>query len=76
MWQEMVINTLKSYGYITLMCGDGTNDVGALRHADVGVALLTDAPERAPSEKVKVKKDEVGEGEEEWGGIFCFAKYL
>jgi cation-transporting ATPase 13A1 len=58
--KEYILTSLKTLGYITLMAGDGTNDVGALKQAHIGVALLNGTPadlekiaERMKLERIK-----------------------
>lgn len=42
MLQETIVLALNDTGLFTLMCGDGTNDVGALKAAHVGVSIVND----------------------------------
>lgn len=38
--KEYVVRVLNDRGHVTMMCGDGTNDVGALKQSHCGVGLL------------------------------------
>uniref|UniRef100_A0A7E4UZ81 Cation-transporting ATPase n=1 Tax=Panagrellus redivivus TaxID=6233 RepID=A0A7E4UZ81_PANRE len=55
--KERAVNLMKALGYTTLMCGDGTNDVGALKHANVGVALLSHPYDATKEKKPAENKD-------------------
>eukprot|EP00826_Nyctotherus_ovalis_P043401 TRINITY_DN4564_c0_g1_i6.p1 TRINITY_DN4564_c0_g1~~TRINITY_DN4564_c0_g1_i6.p1 ORF type:complete len:342 (+),score=82.56 TRINITY_DN4564_c0_g1_i6:77-1102(+) len=38
--KDYIVGVLNKLGEFTLMCGDGTNDVGSLKRAHTGIALL------------------------------------
>jgi cation-transporting ATPase 13A1 len=38
--KDFIVGALNTMGKITLMCGDGTNDVGSLKRSHVGIAVV------------------------------------
>lgn len=54
--KEKIIICLNETGLFTLMCGDGTNDIGALRGAHVGVSIINNPLVENKIEK-KIKKE-------------------
>jgi cation-transporting ATPase 13A1 len=60
--KEAVVAAFNRGGHHTLMCGDGTNDVGALRRAHVGISIISapevEAKQRSATEAISRVKAE------------------
>ena len=59
--KDYIIGVLNSGGHTTLMCGDGTNDVGSLKRAHIGISLMNKCPPTmADGQKKKRAKGMLG----------------
>lgn len=48
--KDWIVTMLNKEGHITMMCGDGTNDVGSLKRANIGLAIINN---KEPSKEMK-----------------------
>jgi len=50
--KDFIVGQINKTGMITLMCGDGTNDVGSLKRSHVGLAIIN-KPEPTKEQRKK-----------------------
>ena len=56
--KDYIIRMINRLGKYTAMCGDGTNDVGSLKSATVGIAVLNNQENKPITEEKKEYKKE------------------
>lgn len=56
--KEQIITSMNKKHAATLMCGDGTNDVGALKQSTVGISIISDPDLENVSERLDSTREE------------------
>jgi len=56
--KDYIVRMINKLGKYTAMCGDGTNDVGSLKSATIGIAVLNGQLKKKEEDKEEDKKEE------------------